>query len=376
MLVTGLSETALRSLLNTITVEGFALNNTVYLFSGTPPDSLEDIGITFTRSPEGDAIALAVAADAILNLSVSLENSAGQIKFNIANGVFSSYNEKHIAYKPNASVAAYNIGQSAWSTLGDCLIYYANNATSRTIASSSFPTVIIPTRASPEYRLEKLAANAGLSGKNIRSISSVGNWYAYFGRSGRNKNASGQDIPYNSERGTFITIFDAPVEADFMLINLGRLGNVYRNTTLTHVSLLLENDTFVELPTFAVAPDNLYKLPFTKRVIKGIRIANAYEAIGTSSDIWVNFYVTVFTAGLQDYATSDLAEVTRDPLTWGLMVPTLDTKTRGLATHAKPLLMLSVGGEGSGSDLEISGHDQMYLRHDSVVSRSLLDLTK
>lgn len=374
MLVTGLDGIVLRSLLESKLVQGFPINNYVYLFSGTPPTAIEDLNIEFTRVPVTDEALLHNAADAVLNFSADVVQDTGVVKFNITNGLYSCYKEKHVCYKSNPDVSVYDRNLLQYRNLGDALVYYANNLANRQTTGSGFPTLAIPALESQDFRLANNIANGSFSGKDVRSVNSADSWRFLFGRRGNNKNASGQDLPTNSSRGHAIVVFDTEVEADFILFNLGWTGTVVRGTTLTYLSLILQDDTFVELPTFAASPNVLYCVPFNKQMIKGIRIANAHEPINTSTQTNTNFYGTVFTAGLSDYLGNALASVQRDPITWGIITPTLNTDTRAMVNYTQPMLIVTVGGVGSGSNIEIDGHDQMYLTNDCIVNKSLLEL--
>jgi hypothetical protein len=377
MLNAGLNDTVFRSIENNITIEGLSISNTVYLFSGDPPIDISDMMLTLTGNLDVDTSYLVNRADAILDLDFSVTRDSTSIKFNIANGFFGNYFEKFLAYKGKPDLNVYDTGLAAYRNLGDCIVYYANSIASNYSVSSGLPSVTIPTRQSPNVRNDTHIENSAFSGKYLRGRYNISSWYFYMGRRANNKNASGQDLPTNNHRGHGMVIFDSPIEADFIMFSLVHDGTTIYNTNLSSLSLILEDNTFVELPVFGVSPSGIiYLVPFAKRTIKGVRMANAYQPINTSTQTFCNYYCPIFTVGLSEYQTTDLANPTRDIITHALVVPTLNPVRQSQATKSQPLMLLSVGNEESSAELKVQAPDSMYISSSSVVDKTLMELPK
>lgn len=375
MLVTGLTDLALRNFVYTIENNGASLTNTLYLFSGEVPDSLDNTGIELIGNAESDTATLATACDAILNLTLSVVRSGNFIDLNIGNGFFQSYFEKSLAFKGKPTVQVYNTSLAVYENLGNALLYHINNWASNWTSSTAVPSVDIPPTVFPEKRILDPLGYSSLSGKVFRSRNQLTSVSPYLGRRGRNKNASGQDISYNTHRAHVMVVFDDIVEADFILFSYVYDGTPGYYASFNSISLILEDNTFVALPTTNLGPNVIHLTPFTKQRVKGVRFLTNYAAINTSSDVAANYYLNICTVGLRDLVESPLALIPKDPLTWGILTVTSDPTTRSKSVYFKPNALLSVGGSGSGSEVEINGHDQTYMEHDCVLAKNLIRLT-
>lgn len=368
MLVSGLSDLILRSQLNTRLCEGVAnINASVVLFSGTPPSNLNELEFDEAKDPTAQYQELFEEAGGIVAVNLALVKANGKLSLNVSGGNYAGHREiGGKFFKADPATTVYDISTSAYRPLGEAILYNINNLWSAHAPYGGFPSAVIPPKLSQFDDLKNplnIFQKNCLSGKAYR-LAYQATYWLYNAGIAASTSDSGQNYRAHS-----IVMFDEPVEADFIIYRLSMIWGAENAIPLSHITLLTESGN-VELPVHWAASYATYVYPFTKRKITGIRIGNQYQA----HDGYLSFGGVILSAGLKDYTTyPELVDIPRDPFTWGVLIPELDT-ARQNTNYRLPKMLVSVGGEGSESDIEIKGHDQYYINSDCVVSKTLIEL--
>lgn len=373
MLTTGVNDLALRSLINTEVSNSVSFNSMLYMFSGTPPTTLDELNLNSGNLAE-NIKSLIHQADGMCFPNFAIEKSGGQVKLNVANGDTGSIREKigdrKSSYVPPTTMQVFDIQAAANRNLGDCVFYHPNNVWADWQAGTGLPALVIPAVlpiADTVPSIVDLTGKNCFSGKKIRAYAELDSWGLYLGR--RGSTTSG--VTNDSHRGHISIVFDEPVEADFLFMRMICFNNV-TTRTFSNVSLILPDNSLVELTTFTASQNINYVLNFTKTLIKGLRLATTHQTFSANRAI---FYLTQFTAGLKNWQTyPEFSDNTRDPFTWGILIPTADSVSSGLAERKLPLALVSIGDPASGADIELNGRSEHYIRQDCIVPKKFIEL--
>jgi hypothetical protein len=374
MLTAGLNENLVRTLINTATINSITHQSVLYMFSGSVPPSLESLDLNVGSLTE-NLKSLLQSADGVCFPNIALDKSDGlKIKANISSGDFGGIREKigtkKGAYIPDISQQVFDLNTSGNRALGDCVLYRLNNAWADWQAGTGLPALVIPPVLPPLDSVNSLLQMTGIncqSGQKIRTFEQLDSYGTYLGRRG----STTAGVTNDSHRAHTAIVFDEPVQADFLLFRMLCQNNV-ATRTFSNVSLILPNNSIVELPTFTATQNISYVLNFTKTLIKGLRLATTHQ---TFSSTQARFYATYFTAGLKDWELeSDLSDNTRNPFTWGILVPTPDPTASALTERKLPLALVTIGDPASGADIEFNGRSEHYIRPNCIVNKQLFEL--
>lgn len=360
MNVVGLNDLLLRSLTDTYVESGFTFAATLFLFRGTVPSTFEEANIEASFSSFDTRYKELMSACAgVTDVLLSIDRSTPKIKLNLTNGVFSHSREKGDWTKlPSSTPLRLN---GVTTTLGDAVIYYPANATTRVNTTTPNPTPVTDDIIySSKSRVFQYGAVAG------KNYISYGNGLGlYFGR---------RTNPGNSEWGSGAVIFKDPVDADFILIQQrANAGDASTDQNLGFVQLLNMSDQWVTIPdtNFTMGDGVLYRINFTKQKIKGLRYQNT---VTTQADRSRYYNIAILTAGLADYSsdpkfnTSSLTNYT-----YGILMPNEDNTTRSLQTR-KPLMLVSIGTD-AGNDIKTVRNANYLIDPDLfVANQTLLEL--
>lgn len=375
MLTTGLGELITRSIMNQEARNSVQYSSMLYMFNGTPPEFLSESNLVGTGNDlSGSITDLLHSAEGICFPNFVLDKADNKISVSMLNGDPAGIREKigsrKSSYIPDSTKQVYDINIAASRDLGDCIMYHPNNIWSAWQAGTGLPAGVIP----PVLPVSNAAQTVGLftgsnafAGKKLRTYAQLNDWSVYLGRRGSFALAGATD----NHRAHVIMVFDEPVWADFLYLNVLCHNNV-ATRTFSHVSLILPDDSFIELPTFSINQLTNYVLGFTKTLIKGLRLATTHQTLGT---VQAFFYLNQFTAGLKNGPSDpEFSDNTRDPFTWGLLVPSVGATTAALTQRQLPIALVSIGDPASGADIEMNGRSEHYIRPDCIVQRKLIEL--
>ncbi len=366
MNVIGLNETALRSLINSVTESGLGSNSygaSIHLYrEASPNDDLNSLNLNLsTDSLLSNFSKLSANAAGVMFGTLAVTKSGGKIQLQISphatSDLFSTAGE--IFHKSLTSRNVVDIRNSnTQRPLGDCLIYKPNNMAAVTGTTSiSIPAVLT--------KAEKWATPGSLQYREAftdKMQFSVTNGYSlHIGR----RHYSGL-----SYAGAAAVVFDEPVEADFMYMDLRYTGNVFVNRSLT-LEVQNEDNSFTTIGSFTGLIEYSQVYTFTKRRIKGMRLLSPFASIEANQ--FTLYYLQAFTAGLSDYASSPLASLVRAPYTKAVVSLNTNPTDRALS-HRLPLMTLSVGDTNSSADFKMSSLTSPELTRNSFATQTLIEL--
>lgn len=361
MNVIGINETALRSLINNVTVSSFTETYSVciHLFrEANPNDDITSLNLDLSSTTVNlNFSKLSANADGIMFANLTVTKSAGKVRL-VLNPIASDlpYTSSEVFYKGIASRALYDHQAAANQTLGDCLMYNVNNIVNvlRT-TSIAMPAVVT--------RSEKWSSPFAVYSKGAYAARSSG--------------AQGQELHIGLRHydalaysGAAAAVFDAPVEADFIFFNMAGYGNVLANRTIGFEVQNMDN-SFTSVGDFTLGANSVNRINFSKRTIKGIRLLSYYAGVGANQ--YCNYYLLNFTAGLRDYASSPLNSITRPAYTKAVLSLNLNP-TDIQNSHRLPLMTLSVGDTNSNMDLKLVDPASIDLSRNSFAAQTILEL--
>lgn len=369
MLIQGLSDSIFQNLLNTEANNSVSYQSVLFMFSGVEPTSIEELDLVGNAAEVMDN--LIHRAEGICFPNLTLDRNLGDNTLNIlmsngdVGGTMEQLGVRNSAYLADPDTQVYDLTQASTVSLGSCILYRPNNLWGNWATANSIPSLVIPNVLPQQDRLKTILELVGLnclSGKKLRNGSQLSSFTPYLGRRGSTSSGvAGQD----SHRAHVSLVFDAPVQADFLLFSMACVNNV-ATRSFSNVSLILPNNTLVELPAFTASQNITYVLNFTKTLIKGIRLATTHE---NYSALQAVFYATQLTAGLKNWQTeTSLNDNTREPFTWGILVPSVNAAALAQPSRKLPMALVT------GQEVEIYGRDEYYLRKDLVANRVLMSL--
>lgn len=366
MNVIGLNETALRSLINSVTENGlssFPYSVSVHLYrEASPNDDLATLNLNLsTDSLVSNFTKLSANAAGILFGTLNVTKSGGKVRLTISphatSDLFSSSSE--VFHKSLTTRNVVDIRNSnTQRNLGDCLIYKPNNLSAITGTTTlSMPPVL--------DRGAKWGSQASVLLRESftdKFQGSAGNGYAL--------NIGQRHYPAYSYAGAAAVVFDAPVEADFMYMDLRYTGNTFYNRNVTLEVQNVDN-SFTTIGSFTALIEYAQVYTFTKRTIKGLRLLSPLDSI--NANIYTTYYLQAFTAGLSDYASSPLNNLVRAPYTKAVVCLNLNPTDRS-GVHRLPLMTLSVGDTNSSADFKMSSLTSPELTRNSFATQTLIEL--
>lgn len=365
MNIIGLNETALRSLINSVTESNLGSNSygaSIHLFrEASANDDLTSLNLNLsTDSLASNFSKLSANANGIMFGNLAVTKSAGKVRLALSphatSDIFSTADE--LFHKGLATRNVVDIRNANQRPLGDCLIYKPNNMAAVTGTTSiSMPQILNKSQkwSSPsavQYRecfTDKIqfGATAGYS--------------LHIGR---------RHYPALSYAGAAAVVFDEPVEADFMYMDLRYTGNTYYNRSLT-LEVQNEDNSFTTIGSFTGYIEYSQVYTFTKRRIKGMRLISPFASLDANG--YTLYYLQAFTAGLSDYASSPLNSLVRAPFTKAVVSLNVNPTDRA-GTHRLPLITLSVGDVNSSADFKMTSVATSELTRNSFATQTLIEL--
>lgn len=362
MNVIGINETALRSLINNVTVSSFTETYSVciHLFrEANPNDDITSLNLDLSSTTVNlNFSKLSEKCDGIMFANLTVTKSAGKVRL-VINPIASDlpYTSSEVFYKGIASRDLYDHQAAASQTLGDCLMYNVNNIVSVTRTTSiAMPPVLT--------KIDKWSSPFAVYSKGC-----------YAGRSrsegqGHELHIGLRHYPGLAYAGAAAAVFDAPVEADFVFFDVFGYGNVLADRNITLEVQNVDN-SFTSIGNFNVSAISVNRFNFTKRTIKGIRLASNYADVGANH--YCNYYLYGFTAGLRDYTASPLNSISRPAYTKAVMSLNLNP-TDVQNSHRLPLMTLSIGDVNSSADFKLAAPTSFELSRNSFAQQTILEL--
>lgn len=365
MNVVGLSDLMLRSLINEATEVGFLnypYSVTIHLFRDTVPnDSLNSLDLNLDMdNVEQNFRKLSENAAGIVMARLALEKVSGKIKVNLVPLTTDlrcmSAEQFHVG---QATRSVYDHQASANQTLGNCLIYKPNNFAGaiRTL-TVAMPAIL---QQADRWQSHQNALFREAFTEKERFSSNTGVSFN-FGR-------RHYDTPSLAWSASVAVVFTEPVEADFIYFDVLGVGNVVVDRSV-QVEVQNVDGSYSILGTISVVPGNTNRFNFSKRTIRGVRLASLYAAVNANH--FCDYYLQALTAGLRNYDAAIL-NTPRDPITKAILSFNIESAVRSLK-HRVPLMAMSVGDQNSDADFKLTSVNSMELTKTSIVTQTLLEL--
>lgn len=365
MNIIGLNETALRSLINSVSESGLGTNSydaTIHLFRDSPADDdLSSLNLNLaTDSLSSNFSKLSANADGIMFGTLNLTKSAGKVRLQLSphasSDIFSTADE--IFHRGLSSRTVYDILAAASKPLGDCLIYKPNNMAAVTSTTAiTMPAVL--------NKAQKWSSPSSVQYRECFTDK-----IQFGATSGYSLHIGRRHYPALSYAGAAAVVFDEPVEADFMYMDLRYTGNTYFNRSLT-LEVQNEDNSFTTIGSFTGQLEMSQIYTFTKRRIRGMRLISPFASINANG--YTLYYLQAFTAGLMDYVSSPLNSLVRDPFTKAVISLNLNATDRA-RTHRLPLITMSVGDVNSSADFKMQSVASSELTRSSFATQTLIEL--
>lgn len=365
MNIIGLNETALRSLINSVTESNLGSNSygaSIHLFrEASANDDLSSLDLNLsTDALTSNFSKLSANAAGIMFGTLAVSKAAGKVSLQISphasSDIFSASSE--VFHKGLATRNVYDIVAAVAKPLGDCLIYKPNNMAAVTSTTSiAIPNVLT--------RADKWASPAAVQYRECFTdkiqFGATAGYSLHIGR---------RHYPALSYAGAAAVVFDEPVEADFMYMDLRYTGNTYFNRSLT-LEVQNEDNSFTTIGSFTGQLDWSQIYTFSKRRIRGMRLISPFASINANG--YILYYLQAFTAGLFDYASSPLNNPVRAPFTKAVVSLNTNPTDRS-ASHRLPLITLSVGDVNSSADFKMASVTASELTRNSFATQTLIEL--
>ena len=364
MNIIGVNETALRSLINSVTEGGFGgfpYSACIHLYRENSNDDITSLNLNLSSdSVQSNFTKLSTNCAGILFGTLSVTKSNGKVQLVISphasSDLFSAAGE--VFHKANPARSVWDTQAVANQTLGDCLIYKPNNIAAITGTTSiSMPTVL--NRGAKWGAASSVLLREGFTDKE-----------RFGAGSGYSLNIGQRHYPGLAYAGAAAVVFDEPVEADFMYMDLQYTGNTFYNRTLTLEVQNVDN-SFTTLGSFTGYITYAQRYNFTKRTIKGLRLLSPFDSINANQ--YTTYYLNAFTAGLKAYAGTALDNPVRSPITKAVVSLNINPTDR-TANHRLPLMTVSVGNTGSSADFKLANVTASELTRNSFAPQTLIEL--